>query len=121
MTDFTDAACRPYVKAGEDYWHQDGPETERGHAQRVALAKAICSDCPLADPCAREATAHDWGIWSGRTQPERATGDLACGDKQGHITGANRHRRARQPLCGPCRDAKRIDDRERWRAKRVGA
>lgn len=39
----------------------------------TAAAKAVCRDCPVAEPCLTAALAdpHLQGVWGGLTQPER--------------------------------------------------
>lgn len=57
-----------------------GPDKERPgrRAEREALAKACCADCPLLLSCrdnARENREH--GIWGGETEEERALAGYA--------------------------------------------
>lgn len=44
---------------------------------KVAVAKSICAECPLAFDCLESAMAdkdlRKWGIWGGTTPEERAT------------------------------------------------
>ena len=52
------------------------PDNERGPARaaRESRAKAICSTCPVREPCRRHALAvqEPYGIWGGLSETERA-------------------------------------------------
>ena len=113
-------ACRPHVEQGNDLWHPPGHEAPEQRAKRVREAKAVCATCPLLAACEKAVTADDWGIWAGRTQDERGT-NAVCREKQGTISGVSRHRRAQDPLCDPCREAKRAGNKRHWREKRAAA
>ena len=54
----TEAACRPYVVTGDDYWF-DGPESR---------AIEICSGCSVKKQCIDHASSMSrirYGIWGG--------------------------------------------------------
>jgi WhiB family redox-sensing transcriptional regulator len=65
-----DAACRGTDTA--TFYH---PENERGpsRARRERVAKAICADCPVVEPCLRWAlaTREPYGVWGGLSVEER--------------------------------------------------
>ena len=46
---------------------------EPGQDRAAALAKAICRECPLIEPCARYALAHaeSGGIWGATSESDR--------------------------------------------------
>ena len=46
---------------------------EPGHDKAAALAKAICRECPLIEPCGLYALTHPefGGIWGATTEAER--------------------------------------------------
>lgn len=80
--------------------------------KRVAQAKLLCADCPVLLACRDEARAtRATGVWGGETDTQRrATGArpkrttpvrraiAACGTE----AGAQRHRRAGEPVCDSC-------------------
>lgn len=120
MTTTATAACRPHVDQGNDLWHPPGQESPEQRRQREAHAKQICAACPLQAHCLTAAIDldSDHGIWGGLTPEERASTVPACADEPGTYKGWNRHRRARQEPCQPCKDAheKRLaEGRERSR------
>jgi WhiB family transcriptional regulator, redox-sensing transcriptional regulator len=49
------------------------PETERQDALEVTLAKQVCANCPVREPCLEFAlqTLQNNGIWGGATEEER--------------------------------------------------
>lgn len=51
------------------------PEGERGPARRRrdAMAKALCEQCPVMEPCRAHALAvpEPYGVWGGLTEDER--------------------------------------------------
>lgn len=130
MTDWTDAACRPYVRAGADYWHKptgSGQAHPAAEEARIRHAKAICSACPVKAACLAAATSDDQGVWGGMTRGERRgrpapkpkpkrkpRTPAACGTEAAY----RRHRRAGEPTCDACREAQRLVSR-RSRAKRA--
>ena len=64
------AACRDMDL--ELFFHPDG-ERDPSRAQRVARAKTICADCPVAAACrswARQ-VEEPYGIWGGESEDER--------------------------------------------------
>jgi WhiB family transcriptional regulator, redox-sensing transcriptional regulator len=67
------------------------PEGERGPARaaREAAAKAVCSRCPVQDPCLQHAlaTREPYGVWGGMSESER---EQALGAQRGSAaqTGA---------------------------------
>lgn len=115
MTDWTDAACRPIVRAGSDLWHKpsgSGESAPRAEAARIRDAKAVCATCPVKDACLAAATKADHGIWGGLTLAERAA-TRVCGDGIGTVKGYRRHRRARDTPCRACVDGWAAYKRER--------
>lgn len=122
MTDWTDAACRPIVRAGSDLWHKpsrSGESAPRAEAARIRDAKAVCATCPVQAECLAAATDDDHGIWGGLTVAERAAVRV-CGDGIGTVKGYRRHRRARDTPCRACADGWAAYKRER-RAKEAAA
>lgn len=59
------AICRRLVPAEKDrFYSYDTLDQD--------YAKAICSQCPVADPCYAHAVAHhEYGIWGGTTEADR--------------------------------------------------
>lgn len=117
MTDWTDAACRPIVRAGSDLWHKpsgSGESAPRAEAARIRDAKAVCATCPVKDACLAAATDDDHGIWGGLTRDERRAKPKPapkpkptprtpqpCGTKAAY----QRHRYKGEPACDACRKA----------------
>jgi WhiB family redox-sensing transcriptional regulator len=62
-------ACRE--EGNSKFFHPDG---ERGPARerRVAVAKAICNQCPVIDACLLHAldVQEPYGIWGGKSEHE---------------------------------------------------
>ena len=65
-----DAAC---ADESPELWFPSGRDDER--TQREALARGICSTCPVAAPCAQYAIDHHLhhGIWGGLDVAQRET------------------------------------------------
>ena len=57
-----------------DVFFPEDEITERARAKSEAIAKAICSGCPIRKNCLEFAIAYDepFGIWGGLTHRERA-------------------------------------------------
>lgn len=48
------------------------PELGRGATPEAKIAKIICGECPVKDPCLEFALEHgDIGIWGGTTNDDR--------------------------------------------------
>lgn len=62
------------------------PPTESGpiRAEREAIAKKVCSTCPVREACLRHALAIDeaYGIWGGTSESERAS--VLCRSARSH-------------------------------------
>lgn len=117
MTDWTDAACRPIVRAGADLWHKpsgSGESAPRAEAARIRDAKAVCATCPVKAACLAAVTDDDHGIWGGLTRDERRAKPKPapkpkptprtpqpCGTKAAY----QRHRYKGEPACDACRKA----------------
>lgn len=115
MTDWTDAACRPIVRAGADLWHKpsgSGESAPRAEAARIRDAKAVCATCLVQAACLAAATDDDHGVWGGMTRDERRAKPKTapkpkprtpqpCGTKAAY----QRHRYKGEPACDACRKA----------------
>lgn len=72
----TDLGWRQLARCGEESAHLfivDRRETKGQRTSREALAKVLCSACPVAERCLEYALelAEDQGIWGGRNAAER--------------------------------------------------
>lgn len=124
---FPDAACR---RPGADpaWWFttvpggRPGPEATAARAT-INRAIAICRTCPHLDDCRTYAIAHEpHGVWGGMSEADRKEangGGGACGDACGQPAGYNRHKRAGEASCAPCRDAWNTASNEYHRARRA--
>lgn len=67
------AACAGQVTAEEDWWHPREDLSPSEKAAQVAVARLVCSRCPVRHPCALEALtgsiAH--GMYGGLTPADR--------------------------------------------------
>ncbi len=65
-------SCR---KIDVDVFFSPPTEPEPIRAEREAIAKKVCSTCPVRDACLRHALAIDeaYGIWGGTSESERAS------------------------------------------------
>lgn len=130
MTNTTDAACIPYVNAGNDYWFEPSDrekgrgETRREQLDRVTMARAICHGCPLAATCLEVAVTRGFkaGIWGGTTGRQRQgmgtpREPAQCGTSSGYTA----HRRRGEAACQPCKDAGARRSRELRAAKKKAA
>lgn len=68
MFDPRNAACADVPT--EVFFYEGGAP---GHARASAIAKKICSGCPIAEPCLTWAVHNkeEYGIWGGKTPDER--------------------------------------------------
>ena len=118
------AACLPEIARGNDLWFPpdnigSGHWSHREETDRITTARAICHTCPVRAACENLGkNQHPGSVWGGRTAEEIDNDTPACADEPGTYKGWNRHRRARQEPCQPCKDAheKRLaEGRERSR------
>lgn len=67
-----DAACREHDT--EFFFFEDREQGEERSPNRNALAKAICSSCPVMRACLEHALSvpESYGVWGGTTPKERA-------------------------------------------------
>jgi hypothetical protein len=86
------------------------------------FVESWCVRCAVVDEC-RE-YGGDWpGVYGGLTQQERAqlrpqvVDEVHCGTARGF----RRHQRRGEPVCDPCRDARRAQDRENYARRREAA
>lgn len=58
-----------------DVFFPPANEPEPIRAEREAIAKKVCSTCPVREACLRHALASDeaYGIWGGTSESERAS------------------------------------------------
>ena len=65
-----DAACRGMT----EYFYSQGSKKEvpRSKVKREAIAKQICSQCPVIEPCREYARANaEIGVWGGENEDDR--------------------------------------------------
>lgn len=90
----------------------DGSTITEAKRAQIAEAKAVCARCPVKAECLEWAISIDAvGVFGGTTEDERrgSSDDPRCGT----LAGYSRHRRLKEPKCGPCRKA--ITDQSRQR------
>lgn len=62
------AACRDH---DPDLWFPTTGATVVMPHTPTRTALAICSTCPVRQPCTRQGLTEEWGIWGGLTEPDR--------------------------------------------------
>jgi WhiB family redox-sensing transcriptional regulator len=88
-------------------------------------AKAICGWCPVQQICADTYDQEPYGIFGGKTAPERAAarGEKASREpdeaspKCGTTAGYYEHKTRREPTCAPCKAARNARERENTRER----
>ena len=100
---------------------------ERG-AVVSEVAVNACQTCPVASECYVHALRHEaYGYWAGTSERQRKTLRRAAGirfeglprmfwEEHGTESAYKRHRRADEPACSSCRQAKALAEAERKEA-----
>lgn len=104
------AACRD--RGNDDFYNDD----------RQFLGCGVCAGCPVRPECLAYAMNREerHGVWGGLTVELRRSLATNGGTAHGTYAGAKLHRRRKEPLCVPCRDASNAYDREWKRTHRKG-
>lgn len=125
------AACSGMVTAARDPWSPDDDAPRTVQAQETALARRICSTCPVRLSCAVEALEHAIpdGMWGGLTPADRRRvarrhgyrdpGAALHGSRSRYVAGCDEG-----PDGGACVDCRRAHaryERERRAARREQA
>lgn len=98
-----EAACRGLA----ELFYGPPRETAEARAEREAVAVAVCSICPVQEPCARQGRREHNGVWAGevRDDASRAVGGQPTPIPHGTEAGYVRHRREGSIPCWDCKDA----------------